>query len=140
MKKINSYQERAESLIPGGNSLLSKRRQMFSPSKWPSFFESASGTNVIDIEGKEFIDFSHFSVGTCTLGYANEEVNDEVIKAVEKGNMSTLNAYEEVDMADRLTSMHPWSSMVRFAKTGGEANAIVIRIARASNNKEKIYG
>jgi glutamate-1-semialdehyde 2,1-aminomutase len=138
MKKINNYQERAESLIPGGNSLLSKRRQMFSPSKWPSFFESASGTNVTDIEGKEFIDFSHFSVGTCTLGYANEEVNEEVIKAVLKGNMSTLNAYEEVDMADRLTSMHLWSSMVRFAKTGGEANAIAIRISRASNNKEKI--
>ncbi len=138
MKKIYNYQEKAERLIPGGNSLLSKRKQMFSPSKWPSFFESAYGIKVIDIEGKEFMDFSHFSVGTCTLGYANQEVNEEVIKAVTKGNMATLNAYEEVDMADRLTQMHPWSSMVRFAKTGGEANAIAIRISRAFNNKEKI--
>ena len=84
MKKINNYQEKAENLIPGGNSLFSKRRQLFSPTKWPSFFESAYGTNVIEIEGNEFIDFSHFSVGTCTLGYANEEINNEVIKAVNK--------------------------------------------------------
>ena len=138
MKKVSDYQERAERLIPGGNSLLSKRRQMFSPSKWPSFFDSARGIKVRDIEGNEYEDFSHFSVGTCILGYANSEVNEEVIKAVKNGNMSTLNAYEEVDMADRLTKMHSWSSMVRFAKTGGEANAIAVRIARAFNGKEKI--
>lgn len=34
--------------------------------------------------------------------------------------------------------IHPWSEMVRFARTGGEANAIAIRIARAASGRGKV--
>ena len=48
-----------------------------------------------------------------------------------RGNLSTLNCPEEVYLADKLIDIHPWANMVRFARSGGEANAIAIRIARA---------
>ena len=69
-------------------------------------------------------------VGTNILGYANEEVDESVIEAIRDGNMSTLNC-TEVLLAEKLVGLHPWSDMVRFARSGGEANAIAIRIARA---------
>ena len=52
--------------------------------------------------------------------------------------MSTLNPPEEVYLAEKLVKMHPWSSMARFARTGGEANSIAIRIARAHTKRSKI--
>ena len=49
--------------------------------------------------------------------------------------MSTLNCPEEVYLAEKLIELHPWSSMARFARSGGEANSIAIRIARAADRK-----
>ena len=138
MGEGNNLYKRALSVVPGGNSLLSKRREMFAPDQWPAYFESAKGIEVIDMEGTKYRDFSHFSVGTCTLGYGHEAVNNEVIKCVQKGNMSSLNSPEEIYLAERLSKMHPWSDMVRFARSGGEANSIAVRIARSFTNKSKI--
>ena len=81
---------------------------------------------------------SIMGIGTNTLGYAHPSVDEAVLKAVKDGNMSTLNCPEEVFLAERLIALHPWSDMVRFARTGGEANAIAVRIARAAVGKEKI--
>ena len=52
--------------------------------------------------------------------------------------MSTLNCPEEVLLAERLVSLHPWADMARFARSGGEANAIAIRIARAATGRETV--
>ena len=53
--------------------------------------------------------------------------------------MSSLNCPEEVALAHKLISLHPWSSQARFARSGGEANAIAIRIARAyQKNRTKV--
>lgn len=139
--KKNSIEElclRAKKYIPGGNSLLSKRREMFAPDKWPTFFEAAKGIVVKDIEDKEYRDFSHFSVGTNSLGYGNENVDAAVINCITKGNMSTLNPPEEVYLAERLIELHSWAGMARFARSGGEANSIAVRIARAYTGKSKI--
>ena len=135
---INNLYARAKDVIPGGNSLLSKRREMFAPEQWPAYFESAKGIVVTDIEGCEYRDFSHFGVGTNTLGYGNTNVDSAVLESIKKGNMSTLNPAEEVYLAERLVKMHPWSAMARFARTGGEANSIAVRIARAHTGKSKI--
>lgn len=138
MKNSLDYRRRSRIVIPGGNSLLSKRPELFSPSKWPGYFTKAKGIRVTDLDKKTYIDFSHFSVGTCTLGYNNNKINKEVKKAISRGNISTFNSYEEVQLAEKLIEMHPWAGMARFARSGGEANAIAVRIARAARNKEKI--
>lgn len=78
-------------------------------------------------------------VGTNTLGYANNEIDNEVIKKIRQSNMSSLNNIEEILLAEKLIELHPWSEMVRFARSGGEANAIAIRIARAATNKKNSF-
>ena len=78
------------------------------------------------------------SVGTNILGYSHPEVDAVVKEVVQKGNLGTLNCAEEVFLAERLIALHPWADMVRFARTGGEANAIAIRIARAAKERIKL--
>jgi len=129
---------KAKTLIPGGTMLLSKRPEMFLPEKWPSYFSKAKGCKVWDLDGNEFIDMCIMGIGTNSLGYGNNEVDSAVSDVVRKGNMSTLNCPEEVYLAEKLIEIKPWADMVRFARTGGEANAIAIRIARAASEKDQV--
>jgi glutamate-1-semialdehyde 2,1-aminomutase len=130
--------KRAKQIIPGGNMLLSKRAEMFLPDQWPAYFSRARGCKVWDMDGNEYIDMCIMGIGTNTLGYGNEEVDAAVMQTIRNGNMSTLNCPEEVYLAEKLVEMHPWADMVRFARSGGEANAIAIRIARAASGRDKV--
>lgn len=130
--------KRAKQIIPGGNMLLSKRAEMFLPDQWPAYFSKAKGCKVWDLDGNEYIDMSIMGIGTNTLGYGHPEVDEAVRKTIDAGNMSTLNCPEEVYLAERLVELHPWADMVRFARSGGEANAVAIRIARAASGKDKV--
>ena len=138
MKTGQKLYKRAKQIFPGGNMLLSKRPEMFLPDIWPSYFMEAKGCNVWDLDNNKYIDMSIMGIGTNTLGYGNEEVDDAVRKTIDRGNMSTLNCPEEVYLAEKLIELHPWASMVRFTRTGGEANAVAIRIARAASGKDKV--
>lgn len=140
-KKMGTGQKlykKAKTLIPGGTMLLSKRPEMFLPDLWPSYFSKAKGCTIWDLDGKEYLDMSIMGIGTNTLGYGHEEVDDAVRKVIDNGNMSTLNCPEEVELAERLCTLHPWADMVRLCRTGGEANAVSIRIARAASGKDKV--
>lgn len=130
--------KRAKRVIPGGNMLLSKRPEMFLPEQWPSYFSRAKGCTVWDMDGKKYTDMSIMGIGTNILGYGHLEVDEAVRKTVDAGNMSTFNCPEEVYLAEKLIELHPWADMVRLARSGGEANAIAIRIARAASGKEKV--
>ncbi len=139
--KLNSGQKfwkRAKSIIPGGNMLLSKRPELFLPNEWPTYFKRAKGCKVWDLDDKEYLDLSTMGIGTNTLGYGYPEIDEEVKNAISSGNMSTLNCKEEILLAEKLIELHPWADMVRFARTGGEANAISVRIARAASGKDNI--
>ena len=130
--------KKAKTLIPGGTMLLSKRPEMFLPENWPSYFSKTKGCKVWDLDGKEYIDMTIMGIGTNTLGYGNDEVDAAVLDVVKKGNMSTFSCPEEVALAEKLIEINPWADMVRFARTGGEANSIAIRIARAASGKDKV--
>jgi glutamate-1-semialdehyde 2,1-aminomutase len=130
--------KRAKRVIPGGNMLLSKRAEMFLPEQWPAYFSRTQGCKVWDLDGNEYIDMSIMGIGTNTLGYSHPQVDDAVRAVVDAGNMSTLNCAEEVYLAERLIELHPWAQMARFARSGGEADAIAVRIARAASGKDKV--
>lgn len=130
--------KRAKQIIPGGSMLLSKRAEMFLPDQWPAYFSKSKGCKVWDLDGNEFIDMSIMGIGTNILGYGHQEVDDAVRKTIDAGNMSTFNCPEEVYLAEKLIEIHPWADMARFARSGGEANAIAIRIARAASGKDKV--
>lgn len=128
----------AKKIIPGGTQLLSKQSEMFLPDQWPAYFKKAKGVEVWDLDGKKYLDMASMGIGSCILGYADSDVNKAVIKAINSGSMCTLNSPEEVELAKMLIKLHPWADMVRYARTGGEAMAIAVRIARAYSGKDKI--
>ena len=130
--------KRAKKVIPGGNMLLSKRSEMFLPEHWPNYYSKAKGCEVWSLDGEKFIDMAIMGIGTNTLGYGHDKVDVEVKSVLANGNMSTLNCPEEVYLAERLVELHPWADMVKFARSGGEANAIAIRIARAATGKDNV--
>ena len=74
--------EKAKSLIPGGNQLLSKRAERFLPGLWPSYYAKAKGCEVWDLDKNHYYDFAQMGVGSCILGYADDDVNASVIKVV----------------------------------------------------------
>jgi glutamate-1-semialdehyde 2,1-aminomutase len=138
MGKGQKLWKRAKRLIPGGNMLLSKRAEMFLPEQWPAYFSRSKGCIVWDMDGNEFIDMSIMGIGTNILGYGHPAVDEAVKNVVINGNMSTFNCPEEVYLAEKLIELHPWADMVKFARSGGEANAVAIRIARAASGKDNI--
>jgi glutamate-1-semialdehyde 2,1-aminomutase len=138
MGKGQKLWKRAKQVIPGGNMLLSKRAEMFLPEQWPAYFDRTDGCRIWDLDGNELLDMGIMGIGTNTLGYSHPEVDDAVREVVSKGNLSTLNCPEEVALAERLIEINPWADMVRLARTGGEANAIAIRIARAAARRENV--
>ena len=130
--------KRANEIILGGNSLLSKNPNLFLPNKWPTYFSKSKGCKVWDLNNKVYTDMSLMGVGTNILGYCNSEVDNAVKKAIKKGNLTTLNCPEEVFLAEKLLSMHSWAKKVKFARTGGEANAVAIRIARSVSERKNV--
>ena len=137
MKGQDLY-KRAKRRIPGGTQLLSKRPEMFLPERWPSYYAKARGVEVVDLDGNTYIDMSIMGVGACVLGYADPDVDRAAKEAIDSGTMCTLNAPEEVELAELLCELHPWADMVRYARAGGEAMSMAVRIARTHARRDKI--
>ncbi|MFC2017461.1 aminotransferase class III-fold pyridoxal phosphate-dependent enzyme [Chloroflexota bacterium] len=92
----------------------------------------------MDLDGNIYVDMSVMGVGACILGYADPEVDSAVKAAIDNGSMCTLNAPEEVELAELLCELHPWAQMVRYARSGGEAMSVALRIARAYTRRDKV--
>jgi glutamate-1-semialdehyde 2,1-aminomutase len=129
--------KRKSKLILGGNMLLSKKPEMILPDYWPTYYDKAQDTHVWDLNGKRYLDMMCY-VGQNTLGYNNDYVNSKIFNAIKKGNMSSLNCYEEILLTEKLLKIHKWAGMAKYARSGGEANALAIRIARSASKKENI--
>ena len=138
LSKSLEMQRRAKRLIPGMTQLLSKRPDMFSMGVWPGYFSKAKGAIIWDLDGNEYVDMSLSGVGANVLGYADQEVDEAVKQAVSKGTSSSLICPEEVELAELLCELHPWAEMVRYTRSGGEAMAAAVRIARAHTGRDKV--
>ena len=137
MGKGQKLYSKAKQIVAGGNMLLSNRPEMFLPEQWPSYFSKSKGCEVWDLDGNKYID-TLMMPGTNSLGYNYEEIDEAVKDIINSGNMSTLNAPEEVELTERLVELHPWADMARFARSGGEANSVAIRLARAASGKDNV--
>lgn len=135
---VQEQYAKAKELIPGGTQLLSKRPEMFAPGHWPAYYEQAIGCEVVDTEGRRFTDMSHSGILACILGFSDPDVNAAVIRRVHLGSMATQQTHDEVRLADLLTEIHPWAGQSRFTRTGGEAAAVAVRIARAATGRDKV--
>ena len=81
---------------------------------------------------------SIMGIGANVLGYCDPDVDEAVRECIRKGNSSSLNCAEEIQLADLLTELHPWSSMVRYSRSGGEAMALAVRIGRAYSERDRV--
>lgn len=138
---VNSGQklwERAIKVIPGGNGLLSKRPNRYASELWPVYFSRAKGVNVWDMDGNEYVDMAQMGIGSAILGYSDDDVNNAVRECIGNGINTTLNAPEEVYLAECLLKGDKFAGGVRFARTGGEAMAMAVRIARAFSGKDTV--
>ena len=118
--------------------LLSKNPNLHLPNLWPSYYSRTKGSKVWDLDNKKFLDMYLMGVGTNLLGYNNKKIDSEVKKVVSKGNLSSFNSPEEVQLAEKLIDLHPWATMVDLLVLAEKANSVAIRIARASTNRTKV--
>ncbi|MDB6127026.1 MAG: kat [Verrucomicrobia bacterium] len=128
---------RASAVIAGGTGLISKRAEMFEARDWPAYFSRCSGCEVWDLDGKRYLDFVG-GVGAVVLGYADPDVTEAVRRELAAGTYCTLLSPKEVELAELLLKLHPWAGKVRYARGGGEAMAMSVRIARAATGRSGV--
>ena len=128
---------RARESISCGTGLQAKRAESFDPATWPSYFSRTSGSHIWDTNGRRYLDFTG-GVGAILLGHGDPEVNAAVHRRVNLGSYCTLASPEEITLAETLLELHPWAGKVRFARGGGEALSLAVRIARAATGRSGI--
>jgi len=122
---------KAKKIIPGGNSIISKRPERYADMLWPTYFKKAKGHKIWDLENNKYYDFAQMGIGSSILGYSYDEINKFIKKKIDNGISTTLNSYEEVNLAKKLLELNKGFAGVKFAKSGGEAMAVAIRLARS---------
>jgi glutamate-1-semialdehyde 2,1-aminomutase len=129
--------QRARTVISGGTGLLSKRAERFDVNEWPSYFSQCSGCEVWDMSGRRYIDFAG-GIGAVLLGYADPDVNAAVKRRLSLGTYCSLVDPQEIKLAETLLGLHPWAGKVHYARGGGEAMTVAVRIARAATGHSGI--
>ena len=99
----------------------------------------SAGCRVWDREGRDYVDFL-MALGAVALGYGHPEVNRAVIDAVERGAIGPLAPEDEEELAAELTRVMPALEQVRFLKTGAEAVAAAVRLARVATGRDRVLG
>lgn len=135
MSKNSDIYEMLESYVAGGSSTGSKRATLM-PEE-PAVITHGKGCRVWDANGKEYIDFRN-SLGPVTLGYCYPEVNQAIKEQLDKGIIYGHPGILEAKAAEKLCRIIPCAEKVRFLKTGGEAVAACIKLARAYTGRNHI--
>jgi|TARA_B110000977_G_C11060095_1_gene485608 glutamate-1-semialdehyde 2,1-aminomutase len=126
--------ERAQLYIPGG--VNSPVRAFSSVGGTPVFFREAKGSIMIDVEGKEYIDYIG-SWGPMILGHSHPPVLEALKNAADKSTSFGAPTELETNIAELICGMVPGVEKVRMVNSGTEACMSAIRVARAFTNREK---
>lgn len=126
--------ERAQLYIPGG--VNSPVRAFKSVGGTPVFFKEAKGSIMVDVEGKEYIDYIG-SWGPMILGHSHQPVLDALKNAADKSTSFGAPTELETNIAELICNMMPAVDKVRMVNSGTEACMSAIRVARAYTNREK---
>ena len=136
-----SWRERAEAVLPTGASTGSKRAAALwgenADPELPTHMLSAAGCRVVDVDGAAYIDCT-MGLGAVALGYAEPRVTRAVVDAASQGTVGALSSWREVELAERLHTLIPCAERVQFLKTGAEATAAAVRIARTYTGRERV--
>lgn len=130
-------------LIPGFTSTGSKRpASLFGDRDDPSLpsrMVRAAGCRVWDSGGREYLDCI-MALGAVALGYGDAEVNRAAAAAMDAGVVGPLAPVLEAQLAEEIQRVMPWVERIRFLKTGAEACAAAVRLARLATGRERVLG
>ena len=135
-RSLDLYEQAGE-LIPGWTQLISRRADQFAHGASPIYAQRAKGSRFIDVDENEYIDWVS-AVGAIILGHADEVVDAAVKEQIDRSSLFSANSPLELELAEELNATIPSSQMVRYAKGGGDACAVAVRIARGTTGKDKI--
>ncbi len=126
-------------MIPGFTSTGSKRPDALFGDQpdVPRRMLRAKGCRVWDTEGREYVDTT-MALGAVSLGYGHPAVEKAAAKAMADGVVGPLAPDREQRLAGRLCELVSGIEAVRFLKTGAEAVAAAVRIARVHTGREAI--
>jgi glutamate-1-semialdehyde 2,1-aminomutase len=105
----------------------------------PTRMTRSAGCRVWDERGREFIDYI-MGLGSVALGYGDPEVTRAVAQSAEAGVVGPLAPILEEEVAAELSNLIPWLEQLRFLKSGAEAVAAAVRIARVATGREYVLG
>ncbi len=105
----------------------------------PLRMQKSAGCRVWDEQGREYLDCI-MALGAVGLGYGHPAVNRAVQEAVERGAIGPVAPVEEERLAAELASFLPRLEQVRFLKTGAEAVAAAVRLARVATGRDQVLG
>jgi glutamate-1-semialdehyde 2,1-aminomutase len=123
--------------VPGFTSTGSKRPDALFGT--PARMTRASGYRVWDEDGREYVDFV-MALGAVALGYGHPEVSRAATAAIAAGVVGPLPPVAEEAFAEALAKSIPWLERVRFLKTGAEAVAAAVRLARVATGRDAVLG
>ncbi len=133
--QCDAYAERLSRVMPYGSSTASKAA-LYRPEE-PAVVERARGCRIWDVDGREFIDFRN-GLGPISLGYCYPAVDEAIREQLARGIVFSYPHRLECEVAELLSEVIPCAGQVRFLKTGGEAVAACIRLARAFTGRDHI--
>lgn len=125
--------------VPAFTSTRSKRpHALFAGSTGvPCRAVRSEGCMLWDASGQAYVDMV-MALGAVGLGYAHPEVTAAVEHAARGGVVASLSPVLEEEVADLLCSILPGAEQVVFLKSGAEAVAAAVRIARAATGRERV--
>ena len=135
------WRARAAAVIPGGTSTGSKRPDaMFGLGQaGPTHITEALGCRIRTSDGEWLIDLTA-ALGAVSIGYADPAVTEAVSRAAARGPAAGLPYTDEVTLAERLRDLLPSAEQTRFLKSGAEACAAAVRVARAHTGRDRVLG
>jgi glutamate-1-semialdehyde 2,1-aminomutase len=132
--------------VPGFTSTASKRPEALfgapasdADEEVPTRIVRAAGCRVWDDRGREFVDYL-MALGAVALGYGHPDVNGAAERAIGAGVVGPLPPVLEEELAEALARHIPWIEQMRFLKTGAEAVAAAVRLARVATGRERVLG
>ncbi|MCK4283810.1 MAG: aminotransferase class III-fold pyridoxal phosphate-dependent enzyme [Candidatus Brocadiae bacterium] len=127
--------ERLRKVVPWGSSTCSKSPRLM-PDE-PGVIVRGKGCRVWDADGREYIDYRN-ALGPITLGYGFPPVDDAIRKQLESGILFGHPHPLEGEVAEMVCEVIPCAERARFLKTGGEAVAACIKLARYHTGREHV--
>jgi glutamate-1-semialdehyde 2,1-aminomutase len=134
METRNLFAE-AQKIIPGG--VNSPVRAFRTVGGTPRFIREATGSKIIDTEGREYIDYVA-SWGPMILGHSHPDVVAAIREAAGRGTSYGAPTEIEIGMSRRIVDAFPSVEMVRMVSSGTEAAMTAIRLARGFTGRDRI--